>query len=118
MQEKQNQKVVLVCISIHINLEREEHTQTNKTLINLHKPRLAKATVSSPLRRPLMEALWATSLSSRTTMSTLDIPHLQLFVKYVIPYYSSSSSLILKMHLSISCLMFLDFCTGMKRRID
>ena len=37
MQEKQDQKVVLVSLSIHINLEREEHTQKNKTQIILPK---------------------------------------------------------------------------------
>ena len=37
MQEKQDQKVVLVSLSIHINLEHEEHIQKNKTQINLHK---------------------------------------------------------------------------------
>ena len=37
MQEKQDQKVVLVSPLIHINLEHEEHTQKNKTQINLHK---------------------------------------------------------------------------------
>ena len=37
MQEKQDQKVVLVSLSIHINLEHKEHTQKNKTQINLHK---------------------------------------------------------------------------------
>ena len=37
MQEKQDQKVVLVFLSIHINLEHEENTQKNKTQINLHK---------------------------------------------------------------------------------
>ena len=31
MQEKQDQKVVLVSPLIHINLEHEEHTQKNKT---------------------------------------------------------------------------------------
>ena len=31
MQEKQDQKVVLVALSIHINPEREKHTQKNKT---------------------------------------------------------------------------------------
>lgn len=46
-----------------------------------------------------------------------DIPHLQLFVKYVIPYYSSSGSLIFE-NAPLSCLMFLEFCTGMRRRID
>ena len=40
MQEKQYQKVVLVSLSIHINLEHEEHTQKNKTQINLHKQSL------------------------------------------------------------------------------
>ena len=37
MLEKQDQKVVLVSLSIHINLEHEEHTQKNKTQINLYK---------------------------------------------------------------------------------
>ena len=46
-----------------------------------------------------------------------DIPHLQLFVKYVIPYYSSSVSLIFE-NAPLSRLMFLDFFTGMKHRID
>ena len=31
MQDKSDQKVVLVSLSIHINLEHEEHTQKNKT---------------------------------------------------------------------------------------
>ena len=31
MQEKQDQKVILVSLSIHINLEHEEHTQKIKT---------------------------------------------------------------------------------------
>ena len=36
MQEKEDQKVVFVSLSIHTNLEHEEHTQ-KKTQINLHK---------------------------------------------------------------------------------
>ena len=38
MQEKEDQKVVFVSLSIHTNLEHEEHTQKKKkTQINLHK---------------------------------------------------------------------------------
>ena len=37
MQEKQDQKVVFVSLSIHTNFEHEEHTQKNKTQINLQK---------------------------------------------------------------------------------
>ena len=38
MQEKEDQKMVFVSISIHTNLEHEEHTQKKKkTQINLHK---------------------------------------------------------------------------------
>ena len=37
MQEKQDQKVVLVSLSIQINLDHDEHNQKNKTQINLHK---------------------------------------------------------------------------------
>ena len=41
MQEKEDQKVVFVSLSIHTNLEHEEHTQKTKqkkkTQINLHK---------------------------------------------------------------------------------
>ena len=33
MQEKENQKVVFVSLSIHTNFEHEEHTQKNKTQI-------------------------------------------------------------------------------------
>ena len=36
MQEKEDQKVVFVSLSIHTYLEHEEHTQ-KKTHINLHK---------------------------------------------------------------------------------
>ena len=38
MQEKEDQKVIFVSLSIHTNLEHEEHTQKKKkTQINLHK---------------------------------------------------------------------------------
>ena len=37
MQEKEDQKVVFVSLSIHTNLEHEEHTQKKKPQINLHK---------------------------------------------------------------------------------
>ena len=40
MQEKEDQKVVFVSLSIHTNLEHkehEEHTKKKKTQINLHK---------------------------------------------------------------------------------
>ena len=38
MQEKEDQKVVFVSLSIHTNLEHEEHTQKKKKKqINLHK---------------------------------------------------------------------------------
>ena len=37
MQEKEDQKVVFVSLSINTNLEHEEHTQKKKTQINLHK---------------------------------------------------------------------------------
>ena len=37
MLEKQDQKVILISLLIHINFEHEEHTQKNKTQINLHK---------------------------------------------------------------------------------
>ena len=37
MQEKEDQKVVFVSLSIHTNLEHEEHTQKKKIQINLHK---------------------------------------------------------------------------------
>ena len=39
MQEKQNQKVVYVSLSIHTNFEHEEHTQTNKTQIMKNIPK-------------------------------------------------------------------------------
>ena len=37
MQEKEDQKVVFVSLSIHTNLEHEEHTKKKKTQIKLHK---------------------------------------------------------------------------------
>ena len=37
MQEKKDQKVIFVSLSIHTNLEHEEHTQKKKIQINLHK---------------------------------------------------------------------------------
>ena len=37
MQEKEDHKVVFVSLSIHTNLEHEEHTKKKKTQINLHK---------------------------------------------------------------------------------
>ena len=37
MQEKEDQKVVFVSLSIHTNLEHEEHNKKKKTQINLHK---------------------------------------------------------------------------------
>ena len=37
MQKKENQKVLFVSISVHTNLEHEEHTKKKKTQIYLHK---------------------------------------------------------------------------------
>ena len=54
MQEKEDQKVVFVSLSIHRNLEHEEHTQKkqkkNKTKINLHK----RMDNQTPFAVPLM----------------------------------------------------------------
>ena len=58
MQEKQDQKVVLVSLSIHINLEHEEHTQKNKTQINLHKQ---LNTTILPFNQP-NNTLWPVSI--------------------------------------------------------
>ena len=67
MQEKQDQKVVLVSLPNHINLEHEEHTQKKKNKTK-QKPQiyLPKSPMATPSSLPISSATVDPTTSTAT----------------------------------------------------